>query len=105
MTGLDPGARAGLEEALNALVPEASNYSSNVARSVTHYNRGGRTIRVRIQTATRIGHRQSQSKLALQAFLFRQYKDRIAQDKPIRAGTFMAELLAHCEKICFNPAG
>ena len=32
MSGLDPGARAGLEEALNALVPEASNHSKIVAR-------------------------------------------------------------------------
>ncbi len=35
MSGLDPGARAGLEEALNALVPEASNHSKIVARGAT----------------------------------------------------------------------
>lgn len=31
--------------------------------------------------------------------------DYIAQDNPVRAGTFVAELRAHCEKICLNPAG
>jgi toxin ParE1/3/4 len=31
--------------------------------------------------------------------------DYIAQDNPVRAGTFVVELRAHCEKICLNPAG
>ena len=31
--------------------------------------------------------------------------DCIAQDNPVRAGTFVADLLAHCKKICLNPAG
>jgi toxin ParE1/3/4 len=31
--------------------------------------------------------------------------DYIAQDNPVRAGTFVAELRAHCEKICLNPTG
>jgi hypothetical protein len=35
MSKLDPGTRAGLEEALNALVPEASNHSKIVARGAT----------------------------------------------------------------------
>ena len=35
MSGLDPATRAGLEEALNALVPEASNHPAIVAHSAT----------------------------------------------------------------------
>jgi len=35
MSKLDPGTRAGLEEALNALVPEASNHFKIVARGAT----------------------------------------------------------------------
>ena len=31
--------------------------------------------------------------------------DYIAQDNPIRAASFLAELRAHCEKICRNPEG
>ena len=31
--------------------------------------------------------------------------DFIAQDNPVRAQSFVAELRAHCEKICLNPAG
>lgn len=31
--------------------------------------------------------------------------DYIAQDNPVRAGTLVAELRAHCEKIRLNPAG
>ena len=31
--------------------------------------------------------------------------DYIAQDNPLRAGSFVAELRTHCEKICLNPAG
>ena len=34
-----------------------------------------------------------------------QIGDYIAQDNPIRAGTFVAELHAHCKKICSNPEG
>ena len=30
--------------------------------------------------------------------------DYIAQNNPARAGSFVAELRAHCEKICRNPA-
>ena len=31
--------------------------------------------------------------------------DYIAQYNPVRAGSFVAELRAHCEKICLNPGG
>jgi len=31
--------------------------------------------------------------------------DHIAQGNPTRAGSFVAELRAHCEQICLNPAG
>lgn len=31
--------------------------------------------------------------------------DYIAQDNPVRAGSFVADLRAHCQKICLNPAG
>jgi toxin ParE1/3/4 len=31
--------------------------------------------------------------------------DYIAQDNPVRAGTFVAELRAHCEKMYLNPSG
>ena len=31
--------------------------------------------------------------------------DFIAQDNPIRAGSFVADLQAHCQKICLNPSG
>lgn len=31
--------------------------------------------------------------------------DYIAQDNPVRAGSFVVELRAHCQKICLNPAG
>lgn len=31
--------------------------------------------------------------------------DYIAQANPMRAGSFVAELRAHCQKICLNPAG
>jgi toxin ParE1/3/4 len=31
--------------------------------------------------------------------------DYIAHDNPLRARTFVAELRAHCEKICLNSAG
>ncbi len=37
------------------------------------------------------------------AFDLEEIGDYIAQDNPIRAGTFVAELRAHCEKICLNP--
>ena len=41
----------------------------------------------------------------LAAFDLEEIGDYIAQDNPIRAGTFVAELRAHCQKICLNPAG
>ena len=41
----------------------------------------------------------------LAAFDLEEIGDYIAQDNPIRAGTFVAELRAQCEKICLNPAG
>ena len=44
MSGLDPGTRAGLEEALNALVPEASNHSWNVARGATRSKFGSNPL-------------------------------------------------------------
>lgn len=31
--------------------------------------------------------------------------DYIAQDNPMRAGHFVAELWAQCQKICLNPVG
>lgn len=31
--------------------------------------------------------------------------DYIAQDNPMRAGSFVSELLAQCQKITLNPAG
>ena len=41
----------------------------------------------------------------LAAFDIEEIGDYIAQDNPIRAVTFVDELRAHCEKICFNPVG
>lgn len=41
----------------------------------------------------------------LAAFDLEEIGDYIAQDNPFRAGTFVAELRGHCEKICLNPAG
>ena len=41
----------------------------------------------------------------LAVFDLEEIGDYIAQDNPVRAGTFVAELRAHCEKICLNPAG
>jgi toxin ParE1/3/4 len=41
----------------------------------------------------------------LAAFDLEEICDYIAQDNPVRAGSFVAELRAHCEKICLNPAG
>jgi toxin ParE1/3/4 len=41
----------------------------------------------------------------LAAFDLQEIGDYIAQDNPVRAGSFVAELRAHCEKICLNPAG
>ena len=38
MSGLDPGKRAGFEEALNALVPETPNHVSIVACGATRCN-------------------------------------------------------------------
>ena len=43
--------------------------------------------------------------MPLAAYDLEEIGDYIAQDNPIRAGTFVAELRAHCEKICLNPAG
>ena len=41
----------------------------------------------------------------LAAFDLEEIADYIAQDNPARAGSFVAELRARCEKICLNPAG
>ena len=41
----------------------------------------------------------------LAAFDLEEIGDYIAQDNPVRAGSFVAELRAHCEKICLSPAG
>jgi toxin ParE1/3/4 len=41
----------------------------------------------------------------LAAFDLEEIGDYIAQDNPVRAGTFVAELRVHCERICLNPAG
>lgn len=41
----------------------------------------------------------------LAVFDLEEIGDYIAKDNPIRVGTFVAELRAHCEKICLNPAG
>jgi toxin ParE1/3/4 len=41
----------------------------------------------------------------LAAFDLEEIGDYIAHDNPIRARTFVAELRAHCEKICLNSAG
>jgi len=48
MSGLDPGTEAGLEETLNALVPEASNHSEIVARSATRSKCSSNPLGVRI---------------------------------------------------------
>ena len=54
MSGLDPGPRAGLEEALNALVPEASNHFEIVARSATRSKCSSNPLEVRIPDSTKI---------------------------------------------------
>ena len=41
----------------------------------------------------------------LAAFDLEEIGDYIAQDNPVRAGIFVAELREHCEKICLNTAG
>ena len=41
----------------------------------------------------------------LAAFDLEEIGDYIAQENPIRAGTFVAELRVHCEKFFHNPAG
>ena len=41
----------------------------------------------------------------LAAFDLEEIGDYIAQDNPMRAVAFVAQLRAHCEKICLNPAG
>jgi len=38
----------------------------------------------------------------LAAFDLEEIGDYIAQDNPVRAGTFVTELRAHCEKICLK---
>jgi hypothetical protein len=48
MSSLDPSTRAGLEEALNALVPEASDHLKIVARGATRSNCGSNPLGVRI---------------------------------------------------------
>ena len=52
MSGLDPGTRAGLEEALNALVPEASNHLEIVARSATRSKCSSNLLGFRIPMPT-----------------------------------------------------
>ena len=39
----------------------------------------------------------------LAAYDLEEIGDYIAQDNPVRAGSFVAELRAHCEKICLTP--
>ncbi len=41
----------------------------------------------------------------LAAYDLEEIGDYIAQDNPVRAGSFVAELRTQCEKICPNPAG
>jgi toxin ParE1/3/4 len=41
----------------------------------------------------------------LAAYDLEEIGDYIAQENPLRAGSFVAELRAQCEKICLNPAG
>ena len=53
MSGLDPATRAGLEEALNALVPEASNHFEIVARSATRSKCSSNPLEVRIPDSTK----------------------------------------------------
>ena len=53
MSGLDPGTRAGLEEALNALVPEASDHPDIVARSATRSKCSSNPLEVRIPDSTK----------------------------------------------------
>ena len=53
MSGLDPGTRAGLEEALNALVPEASIHSEIVARGATRSKCSSNPMGVRIPDSTK----------------------------------------------------
>ncbi len=55
MSGLDPGTWAGFEEALNTLVPEASNHSEIVARSATRSNYSSNLLGVRIPGHTKTG--------------------------------------------------
>ncbi len=53
MSGLDPGTRTGFEEALNALVPEASNHPEIVARSATRSECSSNPLGVRIPESTK----------------------------------------------------
>jgi hypothetical protein len=48
MSGLDSGARAGFKEALNALMPEASDHLEIVACGATHCKRYNSFLDVRI---------------------------------------------------------
>ena len=41
----------------------------------------------------------------LAAFDLEEIGDYIAQDNPMRAVAFVAQLRAHCEEICLNPEG
>ncbi len=53
MSRLDPGTRARLEEALNALVPEALNHSESVARIATRSKFSSNPLGVRIPEPTK----------------------------------------------------
>ena len=55
MSGMDPGTRAGLEESLNALVPEASDHLGSVARGATRSKGGSNPLGVRIPESTKNG--------------------------------------------------
>jgi hypothetical protein len=59
MGGLDPGTRAGLEEALNALAPEALNHPEFVALSATRSKCSSNPMGVRIPDA--IKNRRSEN--------------------------------------------
>ena len=59
MGGLDPGTRAGLEEAFNALAPEALNHPEFVALSATRSKCSSNPMGVRIPDA--IKNRRSEN--------------------------------------------
>ncbi|MGI9134946.1 MAG: hypothetical protein ACR2I0_13575 [Rhodoferax sp.] len=52
MSGLDAGTGAGLEEALNAFMPEASDHEESVAHSATHSKCDSSPMVVRIPEPT-----------------------------------------------------